>query len=264
MRYIIIIIIISILTSLSVQAEITNKGKIRKFLIKTQFHEFHDLIKKQSIDKIDLHELSDVNREKFYSFIESNYKSVNIEKYIVEEISFSFTNKELTHLTEIYDGLFFNKMMRVLFSIYKEDKQDDFIEYLKDKKTTFVKKRVKQIRSIIKNSSVDQSSADITSTLGKTFFIQFNDHLKFSGLSKLELNLVFWNMDEKQREEIDEKLIKLLYFKTKQVYLSEVQEFSRLVKDKTYQKFMNSITEVVTQYYESYVEDANIKGIGFE
>lgn len=237
-------------------AEIKEKWKIREVLNRSKVIEFHRLLKLQALDKIDFSELSKSKKEQFINYATDNFKLNPLYKYLIDEISNSFSGEELGELNKVFDSPFFEKMHSILLSIYKDKTQDS--EALAKYITSLPKindNRYSLSQSIITYSQLDQSDNEIVQLMGKLFYVDYNDHLKFNGLSKLELSLIFRNMEKKERTDIDDKLTKLFYFKTRKFFISELVEFNRLIKSSVYVKYMSTIIQVFSLYYDLYLEE---------
>lgn len=256
------IILLILLITTSALGEIKNKGSVRLFLNKVNLVQFHSLVVQQALEKLDYDEISKDKKEKFLEFVKKNYSIEKVIPYLVDEMSFSYSNKELKRLNTIFDNPFFSKMMNVLFGIYQnyEKEAKELKDYFKNK-ADYNQYRVKYTTSIVKNSKLDHSQTMLSSMMGRLFYIEFNDYLKMSGLSKLELKLVFRNMDAKERTAAQDKITKLFYYKTRKALLSEIVEFSRLMQDRTYVKFMRTINQVLELYYDNYLEEKGINQV---
>lgn len=250
------ILIYSVLFSLSISAEIKEKWKIREILNKSNVVEFHRLLKLQALDKIDFSELSTNKKEQFISYATENFKIDPLNKYLIDEISNSFNDEDLKELKKIFESPFFEKMHAVLLNIYRDKTQDSealakYMATLKEANDN----RLALSQNIITNSQLDQSENEIVQLMGKLFYVEYNEHLKLNGLSKLELSLIFRNMEKKEKIDVEDKLSKLFYYKTRKSYISELVEFNRLIKRPIYIKYMSAVVQIFSLYYDLYLEE---------
>lgn len=252
-------LLVLLFISVSTLAGVGYKKRVTKLISHPFVEKVHGLMINKALERIE--EFDQKNFARMKKLVQKTFDFNKIKYSLIDEIEYMYSKKEFSDLESFMNKPYFEKFYKTILDL--EAKREISKEAEAYMKTIEVQEKGNEYRALFSQKIVLSTNRlfthlNLTKTLSKVIFTEYNKRINMKALDALEQSIFFYNLEEKEKIRNKNIREKYLYYKTRRDVLSDLVEYDRMVKKDVLQRFVLKLLDYFNYYYNAKAEDMGL------